>query len=121
MKNPFKRAYNITLNKVHDTVRITENGDALTLVVNADPVRMVAGLEKAQQKLQTVAKAENPQEQDMKDAAELFARVIFGPEQARQLMEFYGEDAASVINVCGNYFKQRLGDKISKVQKKMKL
>jgi hypothetical protein len=36
-------------------------------------------------------------------------------------MAFYGEDAASVINVCGNYFKQRLGDKISKVQKKMKL
>ena len=121
MKNPFRRGYNITLNKVHDTVNIVENGEKLTLVVSADPVRMVAGLNKAQEKLNALVKAENPQEQDMKDAAELFARVIFGPEQARQLMEFYGEDAASVINVCGNYFKQRLGDKISKVQKKMKV
>jgi hypothetical protein len=121
MKNPFKRAYNITLNKVHDTVKIKENGDTLTLVVNADPVRMVAGLNKAQAKLQEITQAENPSQKDMNDAAELFAGVIFGTEQARQLMAFYGEDAATVINVCGNYFKQRLGDKISKVQKKMKL
>jgi len=121
MKNPFKRSYNITLNKVHDTVKIIESGDTLTLVVNADPVRMVAGLNKTQKKLQEITQTENPDQKDMNDAAELFARVIFGAEQARKLMEFYNEDAASVINVCGNYFRQRLGDKLSKVQKKMKL
>ena len=121
MKNPFKRAYNITLNKVHDTVNIVENGEKLTLVVSADPVRMVAGLNKAQEKLNSLVNAHNPQEQDMKDAAETFAGVIFGPEQAAKIMEFYNGDAASVINVCGNYFRQRLGDKITKAQKKMKL
>lgn len=121
MKNPFKRGYNITLNKVHDTVNIVENGERLTLVVSADPMRMVAGLNKAQEKLQALVKSETPDEKEMRDTAELFASVIFGMDQARKIMEFYGEDAASVINVCGNYFKQRLGDKISKAQKKMKL
>ena len=121
MKNPFKRGYNITLNKVHDRVNIVENGETLTLVVSADPVRMVAGLNKAQKKLADLVKSETPDEKGMKEAAELFASTIFGPEQTRQIMEFYGEDAASVINVCGNYFRDRLGDKISKVQKKMKL
>ena len=121
MKNPFKRGYKITLNKVHDTVNIVENGEKLTLVVSADPIRMVAGLNKAQKKLQDLLQNENPEQADMKEAADLFASVIFGPEQAQKIMEFYGEDAASVINVCGNYFKQRLGDKISKAQKKMKV
>lgn len=121
MKNPFRRGYNITLNKVHDTVNIVENGEKLTLVVSADPVRMVAGLNNAQKKLQDLVKSENPDETAMKDAAETFAAVIFGTEQARKIMEFYGEDSASVINVCGNYFRQRLGDKITKAQKKMKL
>lgn len=121
MKNPFKRGYNITLNKVHDTVNIVENGEKLTLVVSADPIRMVAGLNKAQEKLNALVKSETPEEKDMIEAAETFAGVIFGPEQARKIMEFYGNDAASVINVCGNYFRQRLGNKITKAQMKMKL
>ena len=114
----FKKDYEISLNRVHDTVKINENGEVLTLVVNADPMRLVAGLNKAQQKLTEMVNQE-PTEDEMKETAEYFAAVIFGTEQARKLMEFYANDAACVINVCGTYFRERLGNKISKVQKKI--
>lgn len=114
----FKKDYEISLNRVHDTVKINENGEVLTLVVNADPMRLVAGLNKAQQKMTEMVNHE-PTEDEMKETAEYFAAVIFGTEQARKLMEFYANDAACVINVCGTYFRERLGNKISKVQKKI--
>lgn len=115
----FGRKYEITLNRVHDTVVINENGEKLTLTVNADPMRLVAGLNKAQAKLNELVNGE-PSEDQMKDAAEFFAAAIFGTEQARRMMEFYANDAACVISVCGTYFRERLGAKISKIQKKMK-
>lgn len=116
----FKHGYNLTLNRVHDTVKITENGETLTLVVNGDPMRMVAGLNKAQEKLSALVNGEEPSDDEMKEAAEYFAAVIFGIEQARKLMTFYAGDAACVINVCGTYFRERLGDKITKMQRRMK-
>ena len=116
----FRKDYEITLNRVHDTVRINENGEKLTLVVNADPMRLVAGLNKAQKELNEAVNAENPDEAEIRKAAETFATVIFGQEQATKLMEFYTGDAACVINVCGQYFKDRLGNKIAAQQKKMK-
>ena len=116
----FKHGYKITLNRVHDTVKINENGETLTLTVNADPMRLVAGLNKAQEKLSFLVNGNEPTNEQMQDAAEYFAAVIFGNEQAKQLMAFYANDAACVINVCGTYFRERLGDKISKIQKRMK-
>lgn len=116
----FRKGYDITLNRVHDTVRINENGETLTLTVSADPMRIVAGLNKAQNKLtELVAKGE-PTEDEMKEAAEFFAAVIFGQEQAGMVMAFYNDDAACVINVCGKYFRERLASKISQMQKKSK-
>lgn len=114
-----KRNYEITLNRVHDTIKIRESGETLTLVVNADPMRLVAGLNKAQAKLNAVVQGE-PTEDEMHDAAEYFAAVIFGTEQARKLLDFYAGDASCVINVCGKYFRERLGDIIAKEQKKAK-
>ena len=117
----FGRKYEISLNRVHDSVVINENGEKLTLTVNSDPMRLVAGLNKAQSKLNELVKDNNePSEEQMRDAAEYFAAVIFGSEQAREMMNFYANDAACVINVCGTYFRERLGAKISKVQKHMK-
>ena len=117
----FGKKYELSLNRVHDTVVINENGEKLTLTVNADPMRLVAGLNKAQQKLnELVNNGNEPSEEQMKDAAQYFAAVIFGNEQARQIMDFYANDAACVINVCGTYFRERLGEKISKIQKRMK-
>lgn len=117
----FKRGYEMTLNRVHDTVKIKENDETLVLVVNADPMRLVAGLNKAQQKLNALVNGEaEPTPAEMQEAAEFFAAVIFGTEQAKKLMQFYAGDAACVINICGTYFRERLGGKITKVQKRMK-
>lgn len=114
-----RRGYEVTLNRVHDTIRINENGDKLPLVVNADPMRLVAGLNRAQEKLKALTAGE-PTEEEMREAAEYFASVIFGPDQAKQLMAFYAGDAACVINVCGTYFRDRLSKIIEKAQKRIK-
>ena len=121
MRNPFRKDYEITLNRVHDTVRINENGESITLIVNADPMRLIAGLSKAQKALQEAVNREPADEAEIKSAAESFATAIFGPEQAGKLFDFYTGDASCVINVCGQYFKDRLGGRIAEQQKKMKV
>ena len=111
--------YEITLNRVHDSITIKEGTERLALTVNGDALRMVAGLNKAQQKM--LALNEDSSDEQVKETAELFAAVIFGDEQAKKLMDFYADDPVCVINVCGNYFRERLAQKIAKVQKKMKI
>ena len=115
----FKRGYDLTLNRVHDFVRIKEGGETLELTVNGDSFRMVAGLNKAQAKMKALN--DESTDEEIKDAAEYFATVIFGQEQAKKLIAFYGEDPGCVITVCGNYFRERLAGKISAVQKKIRV
>ena len=115
-----KRGYEVTLNRVHDTVKIKENDDYIILTVNADPMRLVAGLNNAQKKLTEVVNQTDPEDDAIREAAAYFAGTIFGKEQAEKLMDFYAGDAGCVINVCGTYFRERLGDKITKIQKRMK-
>lgn len=114
----FRRGYEMTLNRVHDTVTIREGDESITLTVNGDAMRIVAGLNKAQEKMNALT--DDSPDDEVKDAAEYFAAVIFGKDQAAQLMAFYADDPACVISVCGQYFKNRLADRIAKVQKKMK-
>ena len=114
----FRRGYEITLNRVHDTITIREAEEKLTLTVNGDAMRMVAGLNRAQAKMKEID--ENTPDEEVRDAAEYFAAVIFGKDQAAQLMAFYADDPGCVINVCGQYFRERLAEKISAVQKRMK-
>ena len=119
MKLPFRRkGYEVTLNRVHDNILIREGGETLSLAVNGDAMRIVAGLNKAQ-KMMTDLK-ESDTDEKARETALYFASVIFGREQAGKLLEFYAEDAACVIAVCGKYFQERLAGKISEVQKKMK-
>ena len=108
----------MTLNRVHDTVTIREGDEKITLTVNGDAMRMVAGLNKAQAKMKELT--DDSPDDTVKDAAEYFAAVIFGKEQAGQLMAFYADDPGCVISVCGQYFKNRLAGKIANVQKRMK-
>lgn len=108
--------FRISLNRIHDTVRITEGAEELTLKVEADPMRIVAGLNAAQERLKTITEASTAEEQ--KTEALFFAEVIFGKEQAEALLDFYRGDPVCVINVCGKYFAQRLGKLIAKAQKK---
>ena len=119
IRNPFRRN-EISLNRVHHTVIINENGEKLKLVVNADPMRLVAGINKASDKLKDLLKdGKEPTSEEMKEAAEYFAAVMFGKEQTEKLIEFYAGDAACVVNICGQIFKDQLTDKITKAQKKM--
>lgn len=121
MRNPFERKYELTLNRVHDTIYVREGSEELKLVVNSDSQMLVAGLNKAQKKLSEITDEADLDGEEIKETALYFASVIFGPEQARQLMTFYADDPASVITVCGQYFKGRLAQKILKVQKKAKV
>ena len=116
------RRNEIGLNRIHHTVTVNENGEKLKLTISADPMRLVAGLSKAQKKLNdTVGGEKEPTDEEIKDAAEYFAAVLFGREQTEKLFEFYAGDAACVINICGQIFKNQLAQKISKAQKKMKV
>lgn len=113
----FRRGYEMTLNRVHDTVRIKEDGETLVLTVNGDSLRMVAGLNKAQEKMKALT--EESTDDEVREAAEYFAAVLFGREQAEKLMAFYADDAGCVISACGKYFRERLADKIARQQKKL--
>ena len=110
--------YKITLNRVHDTVLINEGNDKLKLNVDGDPMRMVAGLSQAQKLMQGLNDETSAEES--RKAALFFAACIFGQEQAEHLLAFYHDDAACVIGVCGQYFKNRLNKLITKAQKKAK-
>lgn len=108
--------YTISLNRVHDTVRIREGGEALELRVDADPMRMVAGLNTAQKMLRELDA--DAADEKARDAARYFAGVIFGEEQAEKLWEFYRGDGACVVSVCGQYFTRRLHRLIERAQKR---
>lgn len=106
--------YEISLNRVRDTVRIRENMESITLRVDADPARMVALLNAAQKTLKGVTETSTEAEQEA--AALAFAGAIFGDAQAKELLVFYKGDPACVINVCGKYFSARLAKLIRKAQ-----
>ena len=111
--------YEMTLNRVHDRIVIKEGDERLTLTVNGDAMRMVAGLNRAQAKMKELN--DDSDDATVKDAAVYFATVIFGQEQAGKLMDFYADDPGCVISVCGRYFRERLAGRIAKAQKKQKL
>lgn len=115
----FGRGYTMTLNRVHDAITIREGDETLKLTVNGDAMRMVAGLNKAQKRMLDLK--DDSSDTEVLEAAEYFAAVIFGKEQAAKLMKFYADDPGCVISVCGQYFKDRLADKIAKIQKKTKV
>jgi hypothetical protein len=108
--------FRLSLNRVHDKVRITESGEKITLAVDGDAARMVRALTGAQKSLNAV-KGESTDE-DRISAAKQFAAAIFGADQAEKLVQFYHGDAVCVIEACGRYFSSGLAKKITKAQKK---
>lgn len=114
----FGRCYTLTLNRIQDRVRVVNGKESLMLTVSLDPMQIVSGLTKAQDKLSALTKdGKTPEPEEMQDVAEYFASVIFGPEQAAKLMAFYDDNAENVVNICGAYFKDRLARKITEAQK----
>jgi hypothetical protein len=95
-----------------------EGTDTLTLKVNGDPRRIVAGLTEAQKMLSAINDDSAPE--DVVKAGKFFGSVIFGEEQTEKLFEFYHGDAGCVINICGQYFSEQLKKLIIKAQKRAK-
>ena len=114
----FRKGYELTLNRVQDTVTFKEGNEKLTLHVSGDSFRMVAGINKVNTKLK--AFNDDTKDEEYIDTARLFASVIFGSEQAEKLFTFYANDPGCIIAACGNYFKERLAVLIAKQQKKLK-
>lgn len=108
--------FQMSLNRVHDTVRVHEGNENIILKVNGDPMRMVAGLSQAQKMLKALNAESTEEERDA--AAMYFAQVIFGKEQAERLKEFYHQDAECVVLLCGRYFSGRLSKLITQAQKR---
>lgn len=100
---------------VSDKVIFRNVDKVLTLYVRSSAASLVVGLKDAQERLKALNDESTPD--DRLDAAKFFAGAIFGEEQAEKLCEFYGEPLA-VLSVCGMYFDQRLGKKITKAQKR---
>lgn len=108
------RTYNINPYQVSDRVRFKNIDKSLILTVRADASMLVTNLSKANKRLTALTDDETTQN----EAALFFATAIFGKDQAEQLVEFYADDPLTVINVCGMYFKNRLGKLIEKAQKR---
>ena len=79
-------------------------------------MRISAGLLHVRRKMQGLT--EESTEEEQHEVALEMASVIFGEEQAKQLMDFYRDDPPGVINVCLKYFQQRLSKLIIRAQKK---
>lgn len=114
-----KKNNEISLNRIHDTVTFRECDDRLTLKVYADPMRVTAGLLRVRRQMQNITE-ESPMDEQIAAAREM-AVVLFGEDQAAQLMEFYHNDPPGVLNVCLQYFHQRLSKRLVKAQKREKL
>lgn len=108
--------FTMSLNRVHDRVRIVEGDERLELRVDGDPNRIVAGLNEAQKRLKALN--DESTEEEQKAAALYFVGVMFGEEQAKVLMEFYHDDPGCVIKIGGQYFSARLAKLIEKAQKR---
>ena len=110
--------FKLSLNRVHNRVKISEGDESIVLRVDGDAGRMVAGISEAVKALKELTD-ETPREDQLK-TARYFAGVIFGNEQADALIDFYHNDAMCVINLCSQYIGKRLSGLIAKVQKKAK-
>ena len=100
---------------ITDIVTFRNVDESLTLKVRSDAASLVLGIKKVLEKITTLS--DDSTAKDKKDAAMLYAKTLFGDEQAKQLWDFYG-DALPVISACGLYFNSRLSKKITKAQKK---
>lgn len=105
--NPFPVSDKVTFRNVDDTFTAIVRSDASSLVIN---------LKKVNERLAGMTD-ETPEEERL-SAARFFADTLFGKDQGGAFCEFYNNDPLTIINACGIYFRERLGKKITKAQKK---
>jgi hypothetical protein len=114
-----RKSQTLSLNRVYDSVPIREGDSMITLRVNSDVNRLVAGITQAQKRMRELNADSTEAEQ--KDAALYFAAVIFGQDQAEALLDFYQDDPGCVFLICGQYFTKRLAKLIEDAQRKMRV
>lgn len=111
----FFRKREVTLGRVRDKVTFREGDEKIEMRVDVDAARIMAGLKSIQATLDDI----DPADADaMESAAQRFAVVLFGEEQAKRLREFYGGDAGTLIRACGQYTRKFLLEKVTKAQEK---
>lgn len=106
----------LTLRRVRDTVAVREGDETLTLRVDKDAFALVTEITAANRLLSAIT-ADSTDDERLA-AARALAAAIFGSAQADRLEAFYNGDAGCVASICGMYFAQRLGKKITRAQKK---
>lgn len=111
----FRRNKDINPYPITDKVTFRNVDKTLTLYVRSDAPSLVLGIKKVLERLTTLSDESTAKEK--KDTAMLYAKTLFGDDQAKLLWEFYG-DALPVIAACGIYFNNQLSKIITKAQKK---
>lgn len=100
---------------VIDNIEFYDGTNTLPVNVRADAASLVVNIKKVYDKLSAVN--DESTEETKAETARMFAHAIFGQDDGDKLCAFY-KDPLTVISVCGKYFKERLADKITKVQKR---
>lgn len=100
--------------QVRDEICFKDGDETITMKVDKSASELVRDLNHAQEALKGVSQTSDPETID--NAAMALARAIFGEYQAQTLYKFCGEDAGTVIDLCGRYFKDILAGKIRKAQ-----
>ena len=107
--------HEITPYQVEDKVTFRNVDKTLTLFVRSDAAGLVTRLIEAEKQMKEITVKSD--ECQRVNVARFFAQAIFGEDQGNRLFDFYN-DPLAVLAVCGDYFKTRLGKKITKAQKK---
>ena len=100
---------------VSDKVTFRNVDKSITLFVRTSAGSIVTGINQTQEKLKELKN--DSDECQRINAARLFAKTVFGEEQADRLIDFYN-DPMVVIVAVGMYFDKRLKKLITKAQKK---
>lgn len=116
LKRLFGRVF--TLGNIRDHITFAEGNDTLDLTVDESPARIISGLMAIKDKMGALG--ENASQEEETEAALDFAIVIFGHEQAQEIMRFYRGNGEYVMRICEKYFNRRLRGLILKQQKKSK-
>lgn len=107
--------FKISLNRVHDKIKVQEGNETLVLRVDADPMKIAADMRTAALKLQN---PEELTEEERAGATWELAHAVFG-EQADDLYKLYNNDDSCVMAVLSKYV-ERLTKIITKAQKNIK-
>lgn len=107
--------FKISLNRVHDKIKVQEGNETLVLRVDADPMKIAADMRIAALKLQSV---EELTTEERTAATWELAHAVFG-EQADDIYKLYNNDDSCVMAVLSKYV-ERLTKIITKAQKNIK-